>query len=164
MPKSKVCLVPGSFDPPTLGHRYIVEHASRTYGRVLAIGFVNEAKSYTFSEEQRMKLMQAQFGDIPNVTVGFSRGMLADYCRENGVDVILKGIRNHDDEIYETDMAAKNHAFYPGAVTVLLQSPDEMSDISSTAVREILKNGGDASPLLGSQVAEIALDMLKNGR
>ncbi|MBQ2732629.1 MAG: pantetheine-phosphate adenylyltransferase [Clostridia bacterium] len=159
---SKVCLVPGSFDPPTLGHRYVAEHAAKTYSRVLVVGFINEAKEYTFSEEERLELMKAQFGDLPNVTVGFSRGMLADYCRENGVDVILKGIRNKKDEAYEIDMAEKNYARYSGAVTVLLKAPEDISSVSSTAVREILANGGDASPLLGARVAELACVFYKN--
>ncbi len=161
---AKICLVPGSFDPPTLGHRYVAEHASKTYGKVLVVGFINETKKYTFSEDERLELMKAQFGDLPNVTVGFSRGMLADFCRDNGVDVILKGIRNKTDEAYEIDMAEKNYARYSGAVTVLLQAPEDITSVSSTAVREILANGGDASPLLGARVAELACGFYKDDR
>lgn len=164
MAVEKVCLVPGSFDPPTLGHRYVAEHAARTYARVLVVGFINENKQYTFSEDERLALMHAQFGDLPNVTVGFSRGMLADFCRENRVDVILKGVRNETDEAYEIDMAEKNYARYQGAVTVLLRAPEDISDVSSTAVREMLLNGGDASPMLGARVAELACDFYKNGK
>ncbi len=158
----KICLVPGSFDPPTLGHRYVAEYASRTYKKVLVVGFINEAKRYTFSEEERLELMKAQFGDLANVTVGFSHGMLADFCRDNGVDVILKGIRNKTDEAYEIDMAEKNHARYSGAVTVLLKAPADISSVSSTAVREILANGGDVSHLLGDRVAQLARGFYKN--
>lgn len=158
----KTCLVPGSFDPPTLGHRYIAEYAAKKYARVLVVGFINEAKSYTFSEEERLRLLEAQFGDLPNVTVGFSRGMLADFCRENGVDVILKGVRNEVDEAYEIDMAEKNYARYPGAVTVLLKSPDGLVQVSSTAVRELLAAGGDVSPLLGDKVASLAYDLYRS--
>ncbi len=161
---AKVCLVPGSFDPPTLGHRYVAEYASKTYSKVLVVGFINEAKQYTFSEEERLELMKAQFGDLPNVTVGFSRGMLADFCRDNCIDVILKGVRNKTDEAYEIDMAQKNYARYSGAVTVLLQAPEVVSSVSSTAVREILANGGDASPLLGARVAQLAYDFYKADR
>lgn len=159
-----ICLVPGSFDPPTLGHRYVAEHASKKYSRVLVVGFINEAKTYTFSEEERLALMKAQFGDLPNVTVGFSRGMLADFCRENGVRVILKGVRNKTDEAYEIDMAEKNFARYSGAVTVLLQAPESIASVSSTSVREILASGGDASPLLGAAVAELASGFYKTDR
>ncbi|MBQ7011870.1 MAG: pantetheine-phosphate adenylyltransferase [Clostridia bacterium] len=159
--RSRICLVPGSFDPPTLGHRYVAERAAATYDKVLVVGFINEAKSYTFTEEERMALMEAQFGDIPNVTLGFSRGMLADYCRENGVSVILKGIRDERDEAYERDMAEQNYSFYPGAVTVLLRSPEDVRDISSTLVRKILAEGGDASHLLGNKTAALAKKLYK---
>jgi pantetheine-phosphate adenylyltransferase len=160
----RVCLVPGSFDPPTLGHRYIAERASATYDEVLVVGFINEEKQYTFSEEERRKLMEAQFGDIPKVTLDFSRGMLADYCREKGVDVILKGVRNEKDVAYERDMAERNHDAYPVAVTVLLHSPDELCGISSTGVRELLASGGDVSHLLGERTAELAVSFFKKSR
>lgn len=152
----KTCLVPGSFDPPTLGHRYIAEYASSHYARVLVVGFINENKQYTFTEDERLELMKAQFADLPNVAVGFSRGMLADYCRDNGVDVILKGVRNSVDEAYELDMAVKNYARYQGAVTVLLKAPESICSVSSTAVRDLLAGGGDVSPLLGDKVAELS--------
>jgi pantetheine-phosphate adenylyltransferase len=153
---NKTCLVPGSFDPPTLGHRYIAEYAAQKYSRVLVVGFINDAKNYTFTEDERLALMEAQFGDLPNVSVGFSRGMLADFCRENGVDVILKGVRNKVDEAYEIDMAEKNYARYSGAVTVLLNAPSELLNVSSTAVRELLASGGEITHLLGDRVAQLA--------
>jgi phosphopantetheine adenylyltransferase len=107
-------------------------------------------------KDERLALMEAQFGDLPNVSVGFSRGLLADFCRENGVDVILKGVRNKVDEAYEIDMAEKNYARYSGAVTVLLNAPSELLNVSSTAVRELLASGGEITHLLGDRVAQLA--------
>jgi len=151
-----VCLVPGSFDPPTLGHRWIAEQAAKRYSSVYVVGFINEAKNYTFSEKERFELMELQFGDIPGVKLDFSRGMLVDYCREHGITVILKGIRNRTDELYELKMAEMNRSMYSGAETVLIRSPKRYKDISSTIVRKLLAEGGDVSPYLGDEVAKRA--------
>ena len=160
--KEKVCLVPGSFDPATLGHRFLAKEASRKYGKVLCVAFINPEKEYTFSVDERLALMRAQFEGIENVSVDFSNGMLADFCSEHGVSVILKGYRNEKDREYELWMAEENKKRFDGAVTELVRSPDSLLDVSSTAVREILASGGDASHLLGEQVAALARDILKN--
>lgn len=159
--KEKVCLVPGSFDPATLGHRFLVKEASERYGRVLCVAFINPDKEYTFSVEERLSLMRAQFEGIENVSVDYSDGMLADFCREHGVSVILKGYRNETDREYELSMAAENKKRFDGAVTELIKSPDELLCVSSTAVRKMLASGGDASHLLGERVAQLAVEFMK---
>ena len=159
--KERLCLVPGSFDPATLGHRYLAELASKKYGKVLCVAFINPEKEYTFTVEQRLAMMRAQFEGIENVSVEYCEGMLADFCRERGVSVILKGYRNEKDRAYELWMAEENKKRFDGAQTELVRSPDDLISVSSTAVREILASGGDASRLLGERVAEMAQDFLK---
>jgi len=161
--REKVCLIPGSFDPPTLGHRYLVEQAAARYGRVLVVGFINAEKQYTFTESQRKRLMREQFGDLP-VTLGFSRGMLYDYCRKHKVDVIFKGVRNAADREYELWMAEYNAAHCPSAVTVLVDAPAELSAVSSTAARALLLDGEGAERLLGAEVARLCRGYLSKRR
>ena len=161
--REKTCLVPGSFDPPTLGHRFLVEEAVRRYGRVLVVGFINSEKHYTFTESQRKRLMKEQFGDLP-VVFGFSRGMLYAYCRRHGVDVILKGVRNMQDREYELKMAEYNAARCPSAVTVLIDAPPELEEVSSSTARALLTDGGEAERLLGPRVARLCLVYLEKNR
>lgn len=148
--KSRVIL-PGSYDPVTLGHLDLIRRASETYEEVLAVIFINPDKKYTFSLEDRMNMLTLATEDFPNVRTDCSSGFVVDYMRKNGIDKIVKGYRNDIDLEYEKIQAEYNYK-HGGYETVLLPCADDLAHVSSTLAREILEMKGDASEILPEKV------------
>ena len=132
---------PGSFDPFTVGHLDIVERASKVFDEVYVSIFDNPGKGTAFSLEERLELIRDAVKDIPNVVVGHSGGLLVDYCRENGINVIVRGIRNGSDVEYEAMLEAVNSRIAPEIPTVYLISKPEHAYLSSTLVRQLINIG-----------------------
>ncbi len=136
----KIAIVPGSFDPITYGHIDIVRRASEMYDIIYLAVMINDQKNYLFDIEQRTRIAQAAVSDIPNVQVLSSKDMLWRLAEELNAVAIVKGYRNEDDLKYEKIMADFNTAHYPKAKTILLKADPTLTSVSSTLVREKLKN------------------------
>lgn len=154
--KKTVAIVPGSFDPITLGHIDIVRRAVERYDQVYLAVMINRDKQYTFSLDERRRLAQIALKDLDGVEVIASEGMLWELARDLGACAIVKGYRNETDLAYEQKMAEYNAAHYPEAQTVLLRSDERLTSVSSTAVRERLAmRDGLSEYLPDSVLAEI---------
>ena len=147
-------LIPGSFDPMTLGHLDIVKRARSHYDKVTVAVMINENKTYTHTLEERTEIARLTLADLPDVEVVADDGLLVDLFDRLGADVIVKGIRNEKDRAYEEKMAAANLARNPRAVTVYLQAADDFEFVSSTAVRELLAKGELPDGLVSDRVIE----------
>jgi pantetheine-phosphate adenylyltransferase len=145
-------LITGSFDPVTNGHLDLIKRAAAVFDDVTVGIFINPDKSYTFPEQTRLSMMVEAIKNIKNARAVLSHGMVADYCRENGINVIVKGVRNANDFLYECNMARYNREHCPTTETVLLPASDEFVSISSTAIRELFKKGDDISGYVPSVV------------
>ena len=144
-------ILPGSYDPITLGHLEVIKKASETYGEVFVTVFINPEKTYTFSPEDRVKMIALATEDLKNVRVGFFDGYVVDYMKEHGIDKIVKGYRNDTDLEYELRQA--NFNFEKGGYeTELWQCAPAFADISSTRARELIENGGELSEILPKKV------------
>ena len=140
--KNKIAvLLPGSYDPMTLGHLDVIKRASETYERVYAALLINPAKKYLFSREDRIKIAELSCAELENVTVVFSEGYTADLARDLGCSAIVKGIRNQKDLEYEQGMARFNEERVPGLKTEFLTAGEGFEQISSTLVRQLLLEG-----------------------
>jgi len=144
-------ILPGSYDPVTLGHLELIKRAAREYDEVYAVIFTNPEKTYTFSLDERVKMLLLATDELDNVLVSYSNGLVIDYMREHGIEKIIKGYRNEKDFEYEKKQAAWNLEF-GGFETELWQADDSMKSISSTAAREKIKNGEDLSEILPEKV------------
>ena len=144
-------ILPGSYDPITLGHLEIIKKASETYGEVYVAVFINPEKKYMFSIADRVRMIALATEELPNVRVGSSDGYVVDYMRENGIEKIIKGYRNDTDLEYEMSQAKYNFE-KGGYETELLKCGEAFSDISSTRARELIENGGDLSEILPKKV------------
>ena len=144
-------ILPGSYDPITLGHLALIKRAALEFDRVYAVAFINPEKSYEFSSEARLEMLRLATEDIDNVTVDFSDGLVVDYMREHGIDKIVKGYRNEADLEYEKKQAEFN-LLNGGFETVLWLSEDELSEVSSTRARREIRSGGDLSDILPEKV------------
>ena len=133
-----VAIVPGSFDPITLGHIDIVKRASERYDTVYLAVMINDQKNYMFSLDERELIARIATKEIDNVTVVSSDGMLYELAESLSADAIVKGYRNDTDYNYEMNMAKFNSKHYPPAKTILLRSSKRLAEVSSTTVRKII--------------------------
>lgn len=152
--KLRTAIVPGSFDPFTLGHRDLVSRAARLFDRVVVAIMVNPDKTGTFSFAERKKIAELTVADLPGVRVITAQGYLADLAAALGAAAIVKGVRNTEDFEYEQEMAVFNHGRNPQTETVYLPAYGDFRLISSTTARTILQNGGDTSAFLAPAAAE----------
>lgn len=138
----------GSFDPITLGHMDLIERAFRTFDEVvIAIG-VNSAKKPTFPIEERIELIKASalIGSWePRITIASFDGLLVNFCKTIGANVIIRGLRAVSDFEYELGIAHANASQAPNIDTFFLPTKPEFSFVSSSIVREIARYGGDLS-------------------
>lgn len=132
-------LLPGSFDPLTRGHYAVIEAAAHAFDEVRVMVFVNPDKTCLFPLSDRLEFLRLATANLPNVTVGSSEGLVADYVRENGISFIVKGVRCERDYLYERAMADWNAAH--GAKTFLFPAPEDVREISSTELRTRLEAG-----------------------
>lgn len=142
---SKTVICPGSFDPVTLGHLDIIKRASGMFDRVIVAVLVNSAKTPSFTIEERIELLRESVKGIDNVEIVSFEGLLADYCRQCGVDAIVKGLRAVSDFEYEFQMAITNKKLNPNLETIFLTADSDSMYLSSSMVREVCAYGGDIS-------------------
>jgi pantetheine-phosphate adenylyltransferase len=147
----KKAVFPGSFDPITLGHEDIILRALPLFDEiVIAIG-VNASKKYMFSLEQRKSFIEETFKDYNNVSVVTYKGLTVDFCQQNNIDYIIRGLRNPADFEFEKAIAHTNRDLAL-VETVFLLTAAKTSYISSSIVRDVLRNGGNVSTLVPSAV------------
>lgn len=146
-------IVPGSYDPVTLGHVDIIRRAYERYGEVYAVIFVNPEKTYTFSLDDRVRMLMLACEDMEGVMVSFSNGRVVDYMREHGIGRIVKGVRNEVDREYER-LQAEYNMKHGGYETELLECSDGYAEISSTEARKRLASGEGLDGILPESVIE----------
>lgn len=160
-------IVPGSFDPMTLGHLDLIRRVAEKYDRVTVAVMINDQKEYLFDTDTRVAIAKATVAKIANVDVVFDNGMLIDLFDRLQADAVCKGWRNDADLQYERKMADWNRAHNPRFCTELFRSEGEHETLSSTEVRRMLSKGEspatvmhpDAIPLIESFLQS---DLIKN--
>lgn len=144
-------IFPGSFDPLTLGHHDIIMRGITLFDElVIAIG-KNADKKYMFSLEKRMQFIQEAFKDQPSISVKTYEGLTVDFCKKVGANFILRGLRNPGDFEFEKAIAHTNRKLSE-IETVFLLTSSGKSYISSSIVRDVIRNGGDYTGLVPSSV------------
>lgn len=147
----KKAVFPGSFDPITLGHQDIISRALPLFDEiVIAIG-INDDKKYMFTLEERLQFIKDTFKNEPKITVTTYKGLTIDYCKEVNADYMLRGLRNPADFEFEKAIAQTNRKL-SGIDTLFLLTSAETSYISSSIVRDVLRNGGDYTILVPDSV------------
>jgi pantetheine-phosphate adenylyltransferase len=147
-----IALYPGSFDPITFGHLDIIERASRLFERVVVAVASNPNKQPLFSVEQRQRQIRTASAHLSNVEVSSFVGLTATYARQQGAQVLLRGLRAVSDFEIELQMAHTNKTLAPELETVFLATATEHSFLSSSVVREVAKFGGPIDHLAPSHV------------
>jgi pantetheine-phosphate adenylyltransferase len=141
------CVCPGSFDPVTNGHLDVISRASRLADEVIVAVLVNESKRSLFTVEERIEMLREITKGERNVRVDSFHGLLVDYCRANGIQAIVKGLRAVSDFDYELQMAQMNYSM-SGIETLFVATNPLYSFLSSSLIKEVAGFGGQVSGLV----------------
>lgn len=150
---SRICLFPGTFDPVTLGHVDIIDRALPLFDKIVVGIGLNAAKAPMFTPEQRLQWIKDLYGNDARVEGAIYEGLTVDFCRSIGAHFILRGIRYVSDFEYEKTIADANRTMDRSIETIFLTGEPKYTSVASTIVRDIIRNGGDASPFLPERVA-----------
>lgn len=147
----KKAVFPGSFDPITNGHEDIIRRAIPLFDEIIVAIGVNADKKYMFTLDERKKFIEETFKDEPKVKVETYQGLTIDFCKEKKAKFILRGLRNPADFEFEKAIAHTNRVLSK-IETVFLLTAASTSYISSSIVRDVLRNGGDYTVLVPKAV------------
>ena len=147
----KKALFPGSFDPLTLGHYDIIKRGVTLFDEVIVAIGINAEKKYMFSLEERTRFIEDAFADEPRIKVVTYKGLTVDFCEEIGVGFILRGLRNPADFEFEKAIAHTNRKLTK-IETVFLLTSASTSFISSSIVRDVIRNNGDYTKFVPKSV------------
>jgi len=153
VPRQKLVIYPGSFDPPTNGHLDLIERGAGAFSHVQVAVLRNESKSTLFTVDERIEMLREACAEYENVTVDSFEGLLVDYARAQGARLILRGIRAISDYEYELQMALMNRKLYPELETVFLPAAEQFSYLSSRLVKEVSRLGGDIADVVPPNVS-----------
>lgn len=149
---SRICLFPGTFDPVTLGHIDIINRSIGLFDKlIIGIG-KNANKHPMFPDEKRLEWLKEIYKDRPSVDAIVYEGLTAECCKRVGAKYILRGIRYVNDFEYEKAIADMNRSLDPSIETIFLTCLPQYTSVASTLVRDVIRNGGDASQFLPKEV------------
>lgn len=160
MKKTVIC--PGSFDPVTLGHIDIIKRAASMFDHVIVGVFTNPSKKPVFSAEERIEFLTEATQDIDNVEIVSYCGLLAQYCKQRGVDAIVKGLRAVTDFEYEFQQSITNKKLNPELETIFFTADSDSMYLSSSMVREVASMGGDISNFVPACIHDRIVDRLNS--
>lgn len=150
---------PGTFDPPTVGHLDVITRAAAAFDELIVATGVNQSKNRLFGPQERIEMLTELVEPFPNVRIGSFEGLVVDYCRAEGAEVMVKGLRSAADYDYELQMAQLNRRM-TGVDTFFLPTAPEHGFISSSWVKEIARLGGDVSTFVTPAVHARLLNTL----
>ena len=144
----RIALFPGSFDPFTAGHLNILKRALTMFDEVVVAVGINQDKRGFFDMDKRLAIIEQATRGIPGVSVIQYSDLTIDACRRLGIRHIVRGVRNMIDFETERSIADANRRIAPEIETIIIPTAQEFAHISSSAVRDILKHGGDYSAFI----------------
>ena len=157
----KIAVVPGSFDPITLGHVDIIRRAADVFDTVYVAVLNNSAKNPLFSINERIALIGEVLKDVPNIRIETSSGLLIDYAREKKAKAIVRGLRAVSDFEYEMQITSMNRVLDENIETFFIMAKNKYSFLSSSIVKEVAKYGGNVSELVPELVEQALVQKFK---
>jgi len=151
----KTAIYPGSFDPVTFGHIDIIKRASQIFDNLTVAVLNNKGKTPLFSVNERVKILEEVVKDLPNVNVISYEGLLVDFAKQSGANVIIRGLRAVTDFEYELQLSQTNRKLCDDVDTIFLTTALEYAYLSSSTVKEVASFGGDISKFVPEFIAEL---------
>jgi pantetheine-phosphate adenylyltransferase len=152
----KRVVLPGTFDPPTFGHIDVIKRAAHIFDRIELVIAVNPEKKTVFTPEERLAMLKELVAGFPNVAVHLWKGLIVDFAKKVGANVILRGVRALIDFNYEFELSLMNKALNPEIETILLPTDQKYFVLRSSAIKEVAGFHGDISGMVPPLV-EMAL-------
>ncbi|WP_297136689.1 pantetheine-phosphate adenylyltransferase [Terrisporobacter sp.] len=144
----------GSFDPITNGHLDIIFRASKLFDELQIGVLINPNKKGLFTLEERVKLIELCTKELDNIKIISFQGLLVNYCAENGISTLVRGVRSEDDVNYELQMAHMNKELNSDIETIFLPTNKKYSFVSSSLIKEVLSFGADVTNFVPVEVLE----------
>ena len=160
----KVAIYPGSFDPITLGHLNLIKRSSQTFDHLIVCIMVNSEKKPLFTIEERLRQVKMVVQKFPNVEVDSYNGLIAEYAREKGASVIVRGLRAMSDFERECQMAITNKKLNPNLESFFLAADEKYMYLSSSAVKELARFGANLHNFAPRELIDEILEKVKTGR
>ena len=157
----KKAIYPGSFDPVTYGHLDIIKRAAQIFDEITVSVLDNKAKHPLFSTDERVRILEEVTKDISNVKVASYDGLLIDYAKKSGANVVIRGLRAITDFDFELQLAQTNRKLYDTVDTVFLTTSLDYAYLSSSTVKEVASFGGDISKFVPKFVEEKVYEKYK---
>ncbi len=139
---------PGSFDPPTNGHLDIIHRASKLFDNLDVLISVNPNKQYMFSEQERLDMLTNLLKDYKNVQIHVWEGLIVNYAKQVGANVLIRGIRSINDFSYEFELAHMNQKLNPEIETMFLPCKEKFGIVKSSSIKELAMFDGDISRMV----------------
>jgi pantetheine-phosphate adenylyltransferase len=160
----KYAIYPGSFDPCTYGHLNIIDRGVKVFGNVVVAVAHKVSKKTIFTIQERVEILKELFKSRPEVKVDFFEGLLVDYARKLGTNIVLRGMRTVSDFESELQMALANKTLYNDLETVFMVTDSAYSHISSSLIKEIITLNGSAKEMVPHIVESRMREKLLQGR
>ncbi len=144
----KIAMYPGSFDPFTYGHENIIERSVKVFDQIIVAVAHNTSKKTIFTVEERVEILNEVFRDRDDVKVDYFEGLLVEYIKKMGTNVVLRGMRTVSDFEFEMQMALANKTLSSELETVFMVTDSEFSHISSSVIKEVVSLNGSASHMV----------------
>jgi len=152
-------LYPGSFDPITLGHEDIINRAEKICNKLVVAVSQDNQKSAFLSSEQRINLIKSIYKNYTNIEVVSYQGLTAEFAKTIDADFIIKGLRNPNDFVVESQMAQLNKVLLDEVETIFLDSSDQLRSISSSFVKQIYHLDGDISQFVSAKTLKLLSEL-----
>ncbi len=158
----KRVVLPGTFDPPNLGHIDVISRASQIFDKIELVIAVNPEKKCMFSPEERLAMLTELVKGFTNVTVHVWRGLVVDFARQVGARIILRGVRALIDFNYEFELSQMNKALNADIETILLPTDQKYFVLRSSGIKEAARFGGDISAMVPPLVEKALKSKMKS--
>ena len=150
---NKIAVFPGSFSPFSLGHKAVVDSALPLFDKIIIAVGNNPEKNQYFSIKKRLKWINDVYKNMPKISVERYEGLTVDFCKTVNANFIVRGLRDSHDFKFEKNIAQMNKKLNAEIETIFIITPPDLSHISSTILRDIIKNGGDISTFIPKEIS-----------
>ena len=148
----KIAVFPGSFSPFSIGHQSVIEKALPLFDKIIISIGINSEKNQYFSIQERIQWIESVYADNIKIEIKRYEGLTVDFCRKESANFILRGLRDSHDFKFEKNIAHMNKELDANIETVFIITPPHFSHISSSIIRDIIKNGGDVSKFIPKEI------------
>ena len=149
---TKIAVFPGSFSPFSIGHQSVIEKVLPLFDKIIISIGINSEKDQYFSIDKRMQWIKDVYKNNPKIDVKQYKGLTVDFCKKENANYILRGLRDSHDFKFEKNIAHMNKELNPNIETIFIITPPKISHISSSIIRDIIKNGGDVSKFIPKEI------------